>query len=413
MKKNININLFGTLYNIDEDAYNLLEQYLTNMKSYFGRQEGGDEIVDDIEHRIAELFWELKQSGVEAIDIAMVKTIIEKIGNPEQMDDAQPETEFQEAEEEQETAGERFAKQSKEFAKNSSENLKEWMSHRKYFRDDHDKVIAGVLSGLSQYCGGGDPLAWRIAFVVLVLCFHGMMFLPVMAYLIAWLIAPVAKTAEDRLWMRGEAVSPENIRDEVLNGQERTKQKPESQQSKGSNFRSFLVGMVNMIAGLTKFVLIFVAGCFLVSVIGGAIALISVIFAVTTGFAGALTFMPLSFVHFITGTHTWLLALVACFVVLSVISVYALIRWVRNTDKPMSTSSSIILLIIWLIALFAIIPISLGLAANVSDMEDRGLLEDEDEWEEIDKDETPLIETLPADTLVITPDTVQFPADSI
>ena len=57
MKKNININLFGTIYNIDEDAYELLQEYLTNLRSYFGKQEGGEEIADDNEHRIAELFW--------------------------------------------------------------------------------------------------------------------------------------------------------------------------------------------------------------------------------------------------------------------------------------------------------------------------------------------------------------------
>lgn len=52
MKKNININLFGTLYAIDEDACELLEDYLNNMKSYFAKREGGDEIADDIEHRV-------------------------------------------------------------------------------------------------------------------------------------------------------------------------------------------------------------------------------------------------------------------------------------------------------------------------------------------------------------------------
>ena len=61
MKKNISINLFGTLYNIDEDAYNLLENYLQSMQRYFGRQEGGAEIADDIEHRVAELLWKKKE----------------------------------------------------------------------------------------------------------------------------------------------------------------------------------------------------------------------------------------------------------------------------------------------------------------------------------------------------------------
>ena len=82
MKKNISINIFGTIYAIDEDAYQLLENYLQSMKNYFERQEGGDEIADDIEHRVAELLWEHKQQGMEAVTIDTIKGIIEKIGNP-------------------------------------------------------------------------------------------------------------------------------------------------------------------------------------------------------------------------------------------------------------------------------------------------------------------------------------------
>ena len=85
MKKNITINLFGQLYAIDEDAVKLLEQYLENMKRYFSRQDGGDEIADDIEHRVAELFAEMKANGVEAISIEHVQDIIHRIGNPEDM----------------------------------------------------------------------------------------------------------------------------------------------------------------------------------------------------------------------------------------------------------------------------------------------------------------------------------------
>lgn len=83
MKKNISINLFGTLYNIDEDAYNLLENYLQSMQRYFGRQEGGAEIADDIEHRVAELLWKKKEAGMTAIDIDVVKGIIDTIGKAE------------------------------------------------------------------------------------------------------------------------------------------------------------------------------------------------------------------------------------------------------------------------------------------------------------------------------------------
>ena len=80
MKKNITINLCGRLFQIDEDAYELLQQYVESLRSYFGRQEGGEEIVDDIEARIAELFDELRQQGTEAITIDHVKGIITRIG---------------------------------------------------------------------------------------------------------------------------------------------------------------------------------------------------------------------------------------------------------------------------------------------------------------------------------------------
>ena len=70
MKKNIQINIFGTIYAIDEDAYQLLNNYLEGMKQYFCRQEGGDEIADDIEHRVAELLWQYKEQGTAAYQCA-------------------------------------------------------------------------------------------------------------------------------------------------------------------------------------------------------------------------------------------------------------------------------------------------------------------------------------------------------
>ena len=69
MKKNITINMFGVLYAIDDDACQLLEQYIDNMHRYFDKREGGAEIADDIEHRVAELLSELKDQGVEAVSI--------------------------------------------------------------------------------------------------------------------------------------------------------------------------------------------------------------------------------------------------------------------------------------------------------------------------------------------------------
>lgn len=88
MKKNITINMQGRLYAIDEDAYELLKQYEDSLRGYFSSKEGGHEIVDDIEARIAELFDDVVASGKAAIDIADVQRIISRMGNPQQMDDS-------------------------------------------------------------------------------------------------------------------------------------------------------------------------------------------------------------------------------------------------------------------------------------------------------------------------------------
>ena len=85
MKKNITINLCGRLFQIDEDACDMLQHYIDSLRHSFGKQEGGDEIVDDIEARIAELFDELRQQGTEAITIDHVKDVITRIGKPEEL----------------------------------------------------------------------------------------------------------------------------------------------------------------------------------------------------------------------------------------------------------------------------------------------------------------------------------------
>ena len=79
MKKNITINLCGRLFNIDEDAYELLRNYIDTLRNYFARQEGGSEIADDLEERIAELLDELKSQGVEAINIDHVKEVVRRV----------------------------------------------------------------------------------------------------------------------------------------------------------------------------------------------------------------------------------------------------------------------------------------------------------------------------------------------
>ena len=88
MKRNISVNIFGVLYHIDEDAYELLQQYNENMRRYYSKREGGEEIADDVEHRVAELLSELQSKGVIAITnnkhqavIILLKHIIKLLNN--------------------------------------------------------------------------------------------------------------------------------------------------------------------------------------------------------------------------------------------------------------------------------------------------------------------------------------------
>ena len=69
MKKTLTVNLGGTVYHIDEDAYNLLDNYLNNLRYHFRKEEGADEIVRDMETRIAELFDEYIRTGQQVITI--------------------------------------------------------------------------------------------------------------------------------------------------------------------------------------------------------------------------------------------------------------------------------------------------------------------------------------------------------
>lgn len=171
MKKNITINLYGSLYDIDEDACKLLEQYLDNMRSYFNKREGGDEIADDIEHRVAELFSELKEQGTQAISIEHVENIIHRIGNPEEMDS---ETDATPSEEERPTPdtdqSEAPNADNATQAQTTTEGKrKSWLGKRKLYRDPQDQLLGGVMSGICHYFGGTDPLPWRILMVLLAL----------------------------------------------------------------------------------------------------------------------------------------------------------------------------------------------------------------------------------------------------
>ena len=85
MKKTLTVNLGGTVYHIDEDAYKLLDTYLSNLRIHFCREEGAEEIVHDMELRISELFTDRLRDGKQVITIEDVEEIIAQMGKPEDL----------------------------------------------------------------------------------------------------------------------------------------------------------------------------------------------------------------------------------------------------------------------------------------------------------------------------------------
>ena len=261
MKKNITINLCGRLYQIDEDAYELLSHYTDTLRDYFKKQEGGEETADDIEERIAELFDDLKAKGIEAITIEHVQGVIEQIGKVEEI--AGENTEYTEN-------GGSSAK---------AENKKP-LPTKKFFRDSQNKVLAGVLSGCANYCGGSAN-GWRWCFVllsVLWIVIDGVFgsifgflalpfclfaipfaFLPLFAYLLMAIFTPETKTAEDVLMMRGMEVNPQNL-SEVVQGVDFSKEK-----KNGISFWDILLGVICVGLSTALTIGLIVALCFFVA----------------------------------------------------------------------------------------------------------------------------------------------------
>lgn len=183
MKKTFTINISGNVFHIEEDAYDKLQHYLNCLGLYFASQAGGQEILSDIEARIAELFREKITETQEAVTMGWVDEVIAKLGKPEDfMECGEP--------------------QSKE-----NEAIKGEKIRKRLYRDTENRVIGGVCSGMSIYFNT-DPVLIRILFVALVFLGVG---ISIIVYLILWIVVPKATTTAHRLEMKGEEPTIYNI----------------------------------------------------------------------------------------------------------------------------------------------------------------------------------------------------------
>jgi phage shock protein PspC (stress-responsive transcriptional regulator) len=186
MNKTVNINIGGLFFHIDEDAFQKLSRYFDAIKRSLSNSSGKDEIMKDIEMRVAELFTERQKSDKHVINVKDVDEVVTIMGQPEdyRIDDDSNDT--------------------------AQTNFSSSTGRRKLYRDGERGIIGGVCTGLGHYFGI-DSIWIKIAFIVLVWAGGS----GILAYVILWAITPKAVTTSEKLEMTGEPVNISSIEKKV------------------------------------------------------------------------------------------------------------------------------------------------------------------------------------------------------
>ncbi len=191
MNKTIIININGTVFHIEEDAYEVLRTYMTGVKRHFTYTTDSEEIVTDIENRLAEMFSErLKLDHKQVIIIDDVEFVTEKMGAVDDFD----------IDEEDQTI---------------CLSTGAYKTEKKLFRDTEDSLVGGVCSGIGHYFGV-EP-KW-IRLIAIITLFMG---IGIPVYIILWLVIPKAKTRVDKMAMKCEPINIQNFKknfDEEIEG---------------------------------------------------------------------------------------------------------------------------------------------------------------------------------------------------
>lgn len=178
MNKTIIININGTVFHIEEDAYEILKNYINDVKRHFMNSADSLEITTDIENRIAEMFNDILRAENKQVIVEQdVHTIITQMGTVEDFAS--------------ESGEERTADQQQSYSYQAEA--------RKLFRDSEDHLAGGVCAGIANYFGL-EPVWIRLAFAI-AFCFYGT---GLLLYIVLWIVIPRAVTRADRMAMKGE-----------------------------------------------------------------------------------------------------------------------------------------------------------------------------------------------------------------
>lgn len=262
MKKNISINIGGIIFHIEEDGYEKLQNYLTQINTYFKKYDDYSEIISDIESRIAEIFSNKLDKDKEVINSEDIEQLIVTMGTVSDFASMEEGDEtFESASSETEMEGSKRLYRDKKrkiiggvcaglahyfkvdalwarilflvlffgfliippasglalivyialwIAVPGREDIEEDKRIKKLYRNPDDKVIGGVSSGLAAYFNV-DVAIIRLVFLLSVLFFGS----GLIVYIVLWIIAPEAETMTEKMQMKGDPVTLSNIETSV------------------------------------------------------------------------------------------------------------------------------------------------------------------------------------------------------
>ena len=336
MNKTINIHLAQINFSLDEKGYFKLKSYLKELDNLFDSTIGKEDIIEDIESRIAELFNQFKKFDDYVISEKEVESVIQTMGSVEDLSDDE--------------------------ILNENPSSK---TSRKFFRDPDDYWIGGVAGGISKYYNLSS--AW-VRIILLILLIFGVPF-TILIYVLFWVFTPEAKTTLDKIKMKGESVNINSIKNKIKEGYEEFSSSVEYDENKIINsisvfFKSIIKAFIKIIPFILKAVAYFVGILLFIISLFGIIGLISG-FLLTTFF----TDIPFSLNILGFGLEG---ILIFCFCVFTLgipllfLFNLSLILISRNPKIMLNTFSTFILLGFWV---FSIILIIFMITVGVLNME--------------------------------------------
>ncbi|GAB5399774.1 MAG: PspC domain-containing protein [Aureisphaera sp.] len=338
MNKTVNINLAGTFFHIDEDAFGKLQRYLEAIRKSLSDPQGSDEIIKDIEARIAELFSEKLEKSTQVVTLKELDEVITVMGQPE---------DYMVDEEIFEDAPPRAQKR------------RSHSSHKQLFRDEDRKFIGGVSAGLSHYLGL-DAVWVRLIWILLTLFSSGFF---IVVYILFWILVPVAQTTSEKLKMTGEPINISNIEKKFKEGYENVSEKVKNvdYDKYGNKVKSGTTGFFDTLGSvlLTLFnifvkffaaILVFVAIVTLISLV------ISLFFAGSVDIWGHGDLIEFYDLGSTSNAPLWLVSLLTLFAVgipffgLLILGLKLLIKNLKSIGTP----AKVILFVLWLASLIGL-----------------------------------------------------------